>query len=274
MSVLLLKEVDRKHVLEDLQPYICTFEDCKESDKAFDTQRAFIQHEIKKHRSTKSWECPSSTCSRRFPDKDSLLNHVRLKHWSQPDGEARAKHAFERENDPAVEDILCPFCQEKIKPGGQRVIARHLGQHMERISFAVVTRPYSSWKFYDDTPSERSREHDNPSPKEPIEILKFRASASKPELAATLDRIHALDSNDPGSLMKLTEEHASMKAQFSSINIDDPDGLEKSEACHTILQTIVQKSKERLELLNRDEGSRSILVERDFSEESEPMRIE
>ena len=268
MSCLLLKEVDRKHVLEDLQPYVCTFEDCKESDKAFDTQRAFIQHEIKEHRSTKSWECPSSTCFRRFPDKESLLDHVVSKHWSRLDGVARAKHAFEREDDPAVEDVLCPFCQEIIKPGGRRVIARHLGQHMERISFAVVTRPYASWKFYDDTPSERSREHGNQSPKEPNETLGFRVGALNPELAATLDRIYAVDLNDPGSLVTLTEEHALMKAQFSRIDIDDPDGLEKMEACHTILQIIVQKFKERLELLDKHEGSRSILVERDFSNET------
>ena len=274
MSILLLKGVDRKHVLEDLQPYICTFEDCKEFDKAFDTQRAFIQHEIKKHRSTKFWDCPSSICPRRFPDKDSLLDHVILKHWGQLNGKARAQHAFELEYDPAIEDVLCPFCQEKIKPGGRRVIARHLGQHMERISFAVVTRPYASWKFYDDTASEDSQEHGKQSPKECNEMLGIWAGASKPELDTTLDRIHALDLNEPGSLMKLNEEHASMKAKFSSIDIDDPDCLQKMEVCHTILQTIVQKSQECLEVLNRDEGLRSILVERDLSEESEPVRRE
>jgi hypothetical protein len=47
-------------------------------------------------------------------------------------------------------DVVCPFCREKVAPG-KVMLGRHLGQHMEEISFAVVTKPYEEWKFYDDT---------------------------------------------------------------------------------------------------------------------------
>jgi hypothetical protein len=49
----------------------------------------------------------------------------------------------------------CLFCSEQISPGKQN-LARHVGQHMEEISFAVVTKPYDNWKFYDDTSSAKS----------------------------------------------------------------------------------------------------------------------
>ena len=49
-----------------------------------------------------------------------------------------------------VSDAICPFCQETIAKG-YIMLGRHLGRHMEEISFAVVTKPYEEWKFYDDT---------------------------------------------------------------------------------------------------------------------------
>jgi hypothetical protein len=39
----------------------------------------------------------------------------------------------------------CPLCQEPIRDQ----FGRHVGRHMEEISFAVVTKPYEDWDFYD-----------------------------------------------------------------------------------------------------------------------------
>lgn len=40
------------------------------------------------------------------------------------------------------------------------MLGRHLGRHMEEISFAVVMKPYEEWKFYDDTVSRVSSNRD------------------------------------------------------------------------------------------------------------------
>ena len=234
---------------------MCTFEDCGEPDKVFDTQKTFIKHEIENHRSVQSWKCPSGICSNMYLDKDSLLDHVILNHWEHLDGNARAKHAFELEEDPAIENVKCPFCQEIVKHGGRRILARHLGQHMEQISFTAVTKPYGGWKFYDDTSSEGSHEYGNKDPPAPEDIMDSHKRALKTELTVTMDRIDVLDPADPNSREQLAWEHASMKERLSSIDIDEPDALEKMEACHTIMQIIIQKCKDRLELLHRDNDS-------------------
>jgi hypothetical protein len=38
---------------------------------------------------------------------------------------------------------------------------RHLGRHMEDISYTVVTKPYEDWEFYNDINSSES-EHAQP----------------------------------------------------------------------------------------------------------------
>lgn len=234
---------------------MCTFEDCEESDEVFDTQKAFIKHEIEKHRSVQFWKCPSGICSNKYSDKDSLLDHVILNHWKHLDEEARAKHAFELQEDPAIENVQCPFCQEKIKPGGRRTLARHLGQHMEKISFAAVTKPYAGWKFYDETSSEGSHEYGGKGPLSPEGVLDSDKGALKTELTVTMDRITVLDPADLSSHKQLAWEYASMKERLSNIDIDEPDALEKMEACHIILQIIIQKMTEYLEIPHGHDNS-------------------
>lgn len=39
----------------------------------------------------------------------------------------------------------CPLCQDPVKDH----FDRHIGLHMEEISFAVITKPYEDWDFYD-----------------------------------------------------------------------------------------------------------------------------
>ncbi|CEL09352.1 hypothetical protein ASPCAL12489 [Aspergillus calidoustus] len=38
-----------RHVIRDLRPYICTFEECKEADQQYDTRPDWIGHELTKH---------------------------------------------------------------------------------------------------------------------------------------------------------------------------------------------------------------------------------
>jgi hypothetical protein len=50
---------------------------------------------------------------------------------------------------------VCPLCKEAIGPLSAmlelspKILGRHIGRHMEEISFAVVTKPYEDWDFYD-----------------------------------------------------------------------------------------------------------------------------
>ncbi|CAI6319690.1 unnamed protein product [Periconia digitata] len=59
--------------------------------------------------------------------------------------------------------IICPFCKVSLAPG-KRVLLRHLGRHMEEISFIVIRRPYQEWDFYKDSASEMTLDDDSVPP--------------------------------------------------------------------------------------------------------------
>ncbi len=56
-----------------------------------------------------------------------------------------------------VTGTACPLCQATIAQG-DRTFARHVGRHLEEIAFAVVTKAYEEWQFYDDTSSSNAGE--------------------------------------------------------------------------------------------------------------------
>ncbi|MCJ1265253.1 hypothetical protein MMC22_005128 [Lobaria immixta] len=104
------------HVLQDIQPYVCTVEDCDEPMTQFNSRRAYILHEIRPH-------------ELKPEDFDSDLLERKL-----------------RESAAGV----CVFCGEQTG-GKDNNRQKHIGRHMEEIAFAVVRRPYEEWDFYSDS---------------------------------------------------------------------------------------------------------------------------
>ena len=64
----------RKHVLDDLEPYICTFPGC--GLETFQSQHAWFDHELVTHRN--KWRCPK--CSEDFPTPQSIRSHFYTSH--------------------------------------------------------------------------------------------------------------------------------------------------------------------------------------------------
>ena len=128
----------KKHVFADLQPYICTFQDCKGGIDSFATRKAWADHEFSVHRTTKTWIC--SDCAARFPGKASYREHAYSSH-----GNVLMRNQLEALVNSAEtqvglsEDNLCPFCSEN--PGTKsRAFAMHVGRHMEEVALAVLPR--------------------------------------------------------------------------------------------------------------------------------------
>ena len=133
----------RRHVFADLRPYLCTFPDCEDSARSYRTRMRFVMHELKVHRGHWICHCPSAGCHETFQDSETQLQHVKT-----------------HELGPSIllpEMILnpvqrsdCLICGERIETGRVH-LARHVGRHMEEISFAVVTKTYEEWASYADT---------------------------------------------------------------------------------------------------------------------------
>lgn len=115
-NICVANSIHRTHVLQDLQPYVCTVEDCDEPTTQFNSRRSRILHEIRRHEMGPG-------------DFNSDLLERKLK-------------------ESAVG--MCVFCGERTG-GKDNNREKHIGRHMEEIAFAVVRKPYEEWDFYSDS---------------------------------------------------------------------------------------------------------------------------
>ena len=111
------KIVRRTHVLKDLRPYVCTVEHCEEPTTQFESRRSYMTHELQLHEKRKR--------------RDELFV---VRAWME------------------TATYTCVFCGEDLGPSFNKR-ERHVGQHMEEIAFAVVSKPYEEWDFYSDCSS-------------------------------------------------------------------------------------------------------------------------
>ena len=143
----------RKHVFADLRPYVCTFESCPDGHSTYSTRRYLAQHLLTRHGllAASQAQCPYHDCGvLLYGDEDSMVRHINTHYSSQTSilkPEKRARRV-----------TACPLCGDNIEVT-RRLLGRHIGRHMEEIAFLSVTKPYEEWKFYDDTSSSQSIDH-------------------------------------------------------------------------------------------------------------------
>ena len=132
-KVNMLIDVYRKHVLHDLRPYLCTYQDCPTADETYASRARFRNHLYH--------EC---------------LSHEREFSKVDDDPERTASTACagptKPKNDTPTQEnaMTCIFCREVLSAMTRNNRAEHLGRHMEEIAFSVVTKPYEEWEFYSD----------------------------------------------------------------------------------------------------------------------------
>jgi hypothetical protein len=132
----------RKHVFEDIRPYVCTFKNCRQSNHLFDSQHDWFEHEQEVHR--REWFC--SSCDEVLDTRASFLEHVEGVHPG-------FQTVLERCERPMQSRQVCPFCGDMCLPGH---LQQHLGRHMQAIAIFVL-RPFegedgegdSRWLLFD-----------------------------------------------------------------------------------------------------------------------------
>src|SRR5271170_5162847 len=72
----------RAHLVHDLRPYICTYEDCRNPDQLYDTRQDWIQHENSSHR--RVLRCPEHP-DQTFPKLKEYQEHLRNGHADYSD---------------------------------------------------------------------------------------------------------------------------------------------------------------------------------------------
>lgn len=80
-----------KHVHEDIQPFVCTFEHCPEA-KAFKRKADWVRHENEGHRKLEWWTCDIKDCGHKCFRKDNFVQHLVREH-KLPEPKARPSYA-------------------------------------------------------------------------------------------------------------------------------------------------------------------------------------
>ncbi|KAI1493752.1 hypothetical protein F5X96DRAFT_686728 [Biscogniauxia mediterranea] len=139
-----------KHVHEDVQPFTCTWERCREP-KMFKRKADWVRHENEGHRHLEWWECDVEGCVHKCYRRDNFLQHLVREHkFAEP--KIKTKAAIKKaggvdrtwqkveqchaETTKLPTDEPCRFCG-KTFPTWKKLTV-HLAKHMEQISLPVL----------------------------------------------------------------------------------------------------------------------------------------
>ncbi|KAL8670044.1 MAG: hypothetical protein Q9168_005390 [Polycauliona sp. 1 TL-2023] len=121
----------KRHVLRDLQPYICTFGNCSQADTMFERRRDWFGHELQVHRV--EW-CCNTPGHQAYAVRSEFRTHLEGHGESYDDGELDSViDIFKRS---AVEAVFsCPICGAyRAQSLGVDKFEAHLGRHLEMAS--------------------------------------------------------------------------------------------------------------------------------------------
>jgi hypothetical protein len=127
----------RKHVFNDLEPYICLLTGCKLGISTFKSRTEWMQHEFQTHRIGTEWRC--TFCKETSDSQEAFREHLVRAHIREV-ASSQIEELISASKriipcDPAKE--MCPFCisaPAKTREG----FARHVGKHQQDISLAAL----------------------------------------------------------------------------------------------------------------------------------------
>ena len=135
------------HVLLDLEPYVCTFDDCLHSDKSFGMREDWFQHELDYHRLRKIWFCQS--CDHNFDEVEDIELHLNEKHKDSDDSRQLSLmiSLCERYSDEGIPGQACPFCRNCSESA--KALEKHIASHMEQFTLSFLQHVHDSGKGAD-----------------------------------------------------------------------------------------------------------------------------
>jgi hypothetical protein len=127
------------HVFKDLQPYICTFEGCRDMLVTFPTRKSWSDHEFSIHRQRQFFACYQ--CRQELETEEIFRQHLEGVHsirFNHKQFLATASTAKVKARSPVI-DEQCPLC---LKSGwtSARAFTTHVGRHMEGIALTSLPR--------------------------------------------------------------------------------------------------------------------------------------
>ncbi len=169
-----------KHVQEDIQPFVCTFQECSEP-RSFKRRADWVRHENERHRQLEWWTCNMKDCSHKCFRKDNFVQHLVREHkmpepklrsldiHKLPEPKAKSQDvqssttpnaddqiwklvdACRHETAKSPKDEPCKFCGNYCN--NWKKLTVHVAKHMESIAMPTWSKVAS----YKHTPKATAR---------------------------------------------------------------------------------------------------------------------
>ncbi|OMP89197.1 hypothetical protein BK809_0005918 [Diplodia seriata] len=126
----------KSHILQDLQPYVCTYSHCSSEDQMFRSRREWLEHEASAHR--KVWRCPGHPHAV-YSSQSGIRGHLDNVHGSDLSGTQIGQLIGVAEASTNDSREYCPICFAGANdPGIAGNLHNHIANHLEKFaSFAL-----------------------------------------------------------------------------------------------------------------------------------------
>lgn len=123
------------HVFGDLEPYMCTFDDCLRANKTFGVRDDWFRHELESHRVLKVWVCRS--CVLEFSSAPAFEAHLQKKHNNicGPSQISMMVSLCMKHSEKHLKEEACPLCALKLKI---EALKPHIANHLEQLALTSV----------------------------------------------------------------------------------------------------------------------------------------
>ena len=132
------------HVFLDLEPYVCTFDDCVRASKTFGVRQDWFRHELEAHRLKKRWSCQS--CHLDYDEAEDIELHLSEKHKLSEDRDELSLMVSLCENYSGqdINQQPCPFCG--VSTSTPNRLEDHIADHMEQLALKCIEMVYGPTK--------------------------------------------------------------------------------------------------------------------------------
>ncbi|UKZ74267.1 hypothetical protein TrVFT333_001929 [Trichoderma virens FT-333] len=125
----------QNHVKNDLDPYVCLFEDCKEADLLYNDSNEWLSH---LHQHNKLWRCSSHRELEPFSTSEEYIKHIREAHNINLN-DTQLRVLAKKNARKAVKLFLsCPMCGKNVTEVDGR-LEDHIAEHL--LSLALKSLP-------------------------------------------------------------------------------------------------------------------------------------
>ena len=128
----------RRHVFQDLRPYVCTFESCTKPNHLFESRHEWYDHEVRHYR--REWYC--AKCTVAFPTIVKFTHHLKESH---PALLVEEQEVSAQEVSAHCERALsvpqqCPLCPLGSEPYTAHRLRSNLSRHMQQLALFTLPR--------------------------------------------------------------------------------------------------------------------------------------